>query len=145
MGKQKACLKISTASANIFLLPCPLKRGGPSLSRYMTTLLPLLSLGSKESCNKGESLPPIPLPLFFVDVVLTVFKRDQALTLVGETMELPRDLPFISGSPPQTVFFISIMAQRWHCWGTVHCRLRPRSISGIRSHFCCLLFRCSFL
>lgn len=113
MGKQKVCLKISAASANIFLFPCPLKRGGPSLSRYMTTLLPLLSLGSKESCNKGESLPPIPLappPPFFVDVVLTMFKRDQALTLVGETMGLPRDLPFISGSPPQTVFFISIMA-----------------------------------
>lgn len=90
MGKQKACLKTSAASTNIFLLPCPLKRGGPSLSRYITTLLPLLSLGSKESCNKGESLPPIPLPFFLVDVVLTVFKRDQALTLVGETTGLPR-------------------------------------------------------
>lgn len=56
----------------------------------MTALLPLPSLGSKESCNKGESLAPIPSPLF-VDVVLTVFKReDQALTLVGETMGAPR-------------------------------------------------------
>ncbi|KAF6119951.1 hypothetical protein HJG60_010318 [Phyllostomus discolor] len=96
----------------------------------MTTLLPLLSLGSKESCNKGESLPPIPpAPPFFVDVVLTVFKReDQALTLVGETMGLPR---------PAFHLWVTTSDGVLHLWngvrmpplGEVHGGTRPLNLS----------------